>query len=63
MHDLRQLDTQGQPRDGEGWIRRVLEVSAVALLPADQDMQQVRGSACGRDCRACGLAGPAQPKE
>lgn len=63
MCDLRQLDPQGQPRDGKGWIRRVLEVSAVALLPANQDMRQVRGSACGRCERACGLAGPAQSKE
>ena len=63
MPDLQQLDPQGQPRDGKGWIRRVLEVSAVALLPADQDMRQVRGSACGRCGEACRVAGAAQPKE
>lgn len=63
MPNLQQLDTQGEPRDGKAWVRRLLEVSAVALLPADQDMRQVRGSACGHGCKACDLAGPAQPKE
>lgn len=58
MPDVRQLDPQGQSRDGQAWIRRVLEVSAVALLPANQDMRKVHPGSCGRDCKACGVAQP-----
>lgn len=62
MPNVQQLDTQGQSRDGKAWIRRLLEVSSVALLPANQDMQQVRGSACGRDYKARGVVQQEQGK-